>query len=213
MTVNKGMLFVLSGPSGVGKATILSHFMKTRTDCALSISATTRPCRKEKEVDGVHYHFISREEFQKKLDAGEMLEHAEYAGHLYGTPLNPMTEQRQQGKHVILEIEVQGAFQVRKKCPDAVLIFVMPPDAQSLLDRLKGRGTETGSMIRTRMQASVEEMLLAEMYDYIVVNQNIDTCCSHLSAIITAASCQPKHMRDILVNYWNQRFPEETAEL
>ncbi|MBQ7083459.1 MAG: guanylate kinase, partial [Oscillospiraceae bacterium] len=138
---NKGLLIVFSGPSGVGKGTVLKEYLKKYPDTAFSVSATTRSPR-EGEVDGQHYYFMSRSDFDRLVENDGFLEHAEFAGNCYGTPRGPVEENLQKGIDVVLEIEVQGALQVKEKCPDALLIFVMPPSFEELRRRLFGRGTE-----------------------------------------------------------------------
>ena len=138
---NKGLLIVLSGPSGCGKGTMVAELLK-RGDCAVSVSATTRQPR-EGEIDGTHYYFLSKEEFQQRIDNNGLLEYAEYCGNYYGTPRAEVDRLRAEGKHVILEIEVQGALQVKKRCPEAILVFTVPPTVSELSRRLHKRGTET----------------------------------------------------------------------
>jgi len=197
---DRGLLIVLSGPSGVGKDTVLQQFLQNRTDCILSVSATTRPPR-EGEADGVNYYFMPRAAFERLANAGEMLEYAEYSGNLYGTPAEKVEERRRQGKHVILEIEVQGALQVREKCPDAVLVFLMPPSVEVLRRRLQNRGTESPEVVEKRMAVAEYEMAKAAEYDYIIVNRSVDESCVQLGAVITAAGCSVKHMQHL---FWRE---------
>ncbi|MBR3269261.1 MAG: guanylate kinase [Oscillospiraceae bacterium] len=191
MNKNKGLLIVLSGPSGSGKGTLVAEILK-RGDCAVSVSATTRSPR-EGEIDGVHYHFISREEFEQRIREDGLLEYAQYCDNFYGTPRKEVEEMRAQGKHVILEIEVQGAFQIRERCPEAVLVFTTPPTLEELNRRLHKRGTETEEVIEKRIARAKEEMPLAEQYDYIVLNDRLEDAVADLNAVIRAASLRPAY--------------------
>jgi guanylate kinase len=168
--MKKGLLFVISGPSGTGKGTVVKHLLKTGK-FFFSVSATTRAPRDE-DINGVTYHFISREEFCKKIESGEMLEHAEFSGNLYGTPKFAVEAALNEGKNVILEIETKGALQVREKMPEAVLIFILPPDIATLRARLEGRGTESAEVIDLRMAQVKREIALLPRYDYAIVNEN-----------------------------------------
>lgn len=192
-----GLLIVFSGPSGVGKDTLLRRFLQTRDDCVLSVSATTRTPRRD-ETDGVDYFFMSRERFGELAAKGEMLEYAQYGGNFYGTPRGAVDQQLAKGKNVILEIEVQGAMQIKRKRPEAVFVFVMPPDWDSLRGRLAGRGTETEETIAQRLGDARAEIFGAKEYDYIIVNDDIDRCVRALDAVITAAGCAYENMKDFI---------------
>ncbi len=191
---NKGMLIILSGPSGCGKGTMV-HEILQRGGFAVSISATTRKPRTG-EIPDVHYYFLSREEFQQRIADDLMLEHAEYCGNYYGTPREKVEQLREQGIHVILEIEVQGALQVKEKCPDAVLIFTMPPNIQELRRRLTKRGTETADVIEQRIARAKEELPLASRYDYIVINDALETAVDDFCTIIHAESLKYENMTE-----------------
>ena len=193
----RGALIVVSGPSGVGKDSVLKEFMPGRDDVCLSISSTTRPPRPD-EVHGKNYYFISREEFEKKLADRAMLEYAEYAGHYYGTPKKWVEKTLSSGKHVILEVELVGALKIRAIRPDAVFVFLMPPSLRTLRDRLIGRGTETPQSIDKRLKTAEEEILHASGYDYIIVNNTLADSCQKLSAVIAAAELRTKHVKDII---------------
>lgn len=184
--MKKGLLIIFSGPSGCGKGTIVQEIIKDENFC-LSVSATTRQPR-EGEINGVHYHFLSREEFQSRIDSGTMLEYAQYCDNFYGTPADMVEKMRNEGKNIILEIEVQGALQVMKKCPDAVTIFVLPPSISELERRLHKRGTEAEEVIAKRIARAKEEIPLAENYKYVMMNDALETAVSDFYAIARAES-------------------------
>ena len=167
-----GIPFVLSGPSGCGKGTIVKALLEKHADTfALSVSATTRDPRVG-EVDGVHYYFITKEEFERRIEDQQILEYTSYCGNYYGTPKKELYERTVSGINVILEIEVEGAMNVRRLCPEAVLIYVLPPDAETLEARLRGRGTNTEEDIANRLATAREEIRCLPDYDYIVINEN-----------------------------------------
>ncbi len=168
--MKKGLLFVISGPSGTGKGTVMKHLLETG-EYFYSVSATTRAPRGE-DKEGVTYYFVTREQFEEKIAQGEMLEYAEYSGNYYGTPKFAVENALAAGKNVILEIETLGALQVKKIMPEAVLIFILPPDIETLRARLVGRGTESAEVIETRMAQVQREVALLGEYDYAVVNEN-----------------------------------------
>ena len=183
---DKGLLIVLSGPSGVGKGTVRSALFEMEGhDLVYSISMTTRKPR-EGEQDGREYFFVSREEFEQKIAEGKMLEYAEFVNNYYGTPLDKVEEQLKLGKEVVLEIEVQGAMQVREKMKDAIFIFIAPPSIDALYKRLTRRGTESEEVIRERCEKATREIGLAYMYDYIVVNDEVRNAADKIIAIIRA---------------------------
>ena len=179
----RGNLFVVSGFSGSGKGTIMKELLKRYDNYALSISATTRAPR-EGETDGREYFFKTREEFEKMIAKEELIEYAEYVNNYYGTPRAYVEEQLTAGKDVILEIEIQGALKVKEKYPDTLLMFVTPPSAQVLKDRLVGRGTETAEVIDSRMKRAVEESQGVEKYDYLVINDDLERCAKEMHSII-----------------------------
>lgn len=181
----KGLLVVLSGPSGSGKGTIIHDFLKINPKIYLSISATTRAPRKG-EINGSHYYFISRSEFEQLIENNGMLEYAVYCENYYGTPKKEILESINEGKDVFLEIEVQGAMQVKKAYPDAVLIFIIPPNLKELQARLIGRGTESDDVINQRLSTSIEEIKYAENYDYIVINDTVASAIKDVTSIISA---------------------------
>ena len=183
--MNKGLVIVLSAPSGCGKGTILKEILDQSEDIRLSVSATTRSPRPGEE-DGKDYFFLDRKEFEEMIQNGEMLEHAEYAGNLYGTPKGPVDAWSEDGIDVILEIEVQGGSQVKEKLPDCVSIFILPPSFAELNRRLHKRGTETEEVIRRRLALAKAEMEHAEDYDYIVVNNDLKDAVEDVKRIIAA---------------------------
>jgi len=190
MIKERGLLIVLSGPSGVGKGTVRKElFSQPNTNYEYSISMTTRNPR-EGEVDGVDYFFKTREEFETLIDHGGLLEHAEFVGNYYGTPLAYVNETLDAGRDVFLEIEVQGAAQIRKKAPDALFIFLAPPSLTELQDRLVGRGTETAEVIAKRIATASEELEMMSLYDYVVENDEVTNACDRINAIIKAEHCR-----------------------
>lgn len=182
----RGLLIVLSGPSGVGKGTVRrALFQMPNHDLVYSVSMTTRAPRLG-EVEGVDYYFVSKETFLQRIKENKFLEWAEFVGNYYGTPRDKVEEQLEQGKEVVLEIEVEGALQVRKQMKDAVFIFLVPPGKQALYERLKQRGTDSLDMIDKRMKKAESEFLLAHKYDYIVVNDEVNNAADRIMAIIRA---------------------------
>ncbi|HRX91301.1 MAG TPA: guanylate kinase [Candidatus Izemoplasmatales bacterium] len=182
----RGLLVVMSGPSGVGKGTIRKAlFQIPDNNFCYSVSMTTRKPR-EGERDGIDYFFVSREEFEQHIKNGEMLEYAEFVGEYYGTPRSFIEKKLSEGKEVIMEIEVQGALQVREKMPEAVFIFIVPPSKQALYDRLIKRGTEANDVIQKRIVKAEREFILAYKYDYIVVNDDVENAADRIYAIIRA---------------------------
>ena len=182
---NRGILIVVSGFSGSGKGTIMKELMKQYPkQYALSVSATTRAPRPG-ETDGVEYFFKSREEFLAMIEAEALVEYAEYVGNFYGTPRAYVEEQLAAGRDVILEIEIQGALKIRQRFPDALLLFVTPPGVEELKNRLIGRGTETMEVIESRLARAIEEAEGIEAYDYLIVNDILDTCVQEVHSIIT----------------------------
>ena len=181
---NKGLLIVLSGPSGVGKGTILKEFTNDpELKLAFSVSMTTRE-KRPGEVEGVNYFYVTKERFEQAKQNGELLECAEFVGNCYGTPLHEVERLRNEGKNVLLEIEVQGAKQVVEKVPDALTIFIVPPSMEELEKRIRGRGTESEEVIASRLNKARSELQLADQYQYVVCNDDIHTAANKITTII-----------------------------
>ena len=182
---NSGLLLIVSGPSGVGKGTICKALLeKYPQEYVLSVSATSRAPR-ENEVDGREYHFRTRDEFEKMIEMDLLLEHAKYTDNYYGTPRKWVEDKMKEGLNVILEIEYQGGFQVREKLPESLMIFIMPPNVEELKARLANRGTETPDQIRQRLEKAEEEMRIAEKYDHIIVNEDVEKSVEMLHNIVS----------------------------
>ncbi len=187
----EGLLVVISGFSGAGKGTIVKELLR-RHDCyRLSISATTRKPRTGEE-DGREYFFVSKEQFEKLIAEEGLIEYASYVGNYYGTPRAYVEEQRRAGKDMLLEIEIQGALKVREKFPEAILIFITPPDAETLKKRLVGRGTETEEQISARLSRAAEESSFMKDYDYLIINDDLDTAVEELHHLIASQHCSMK---------------------
>lgn len=193
----KGLLLVISAPSGGGKGTILQELFRRDGNLRLSVSATTRGPRPGEE-HGKQYFFISREEFEGMIAAGEMLEHAQYVGNYYGTPRGPVEDWRRQGRDVVLEIEVQGGQQVKQLAPDCVSVFILPPSMGVLEKRLRGRGTEPDETVRQRLDTARQEIPCARGYDYIVYNDRLEDAVDDLRAIIRAEKRKYSRNRDCI---------------
>ena len=180
--MSKGKLVVISGASGVGKGTVLGIMMKKREDLKFSVSATTRPPRPS-ETDGVHYYFVTKEQFEEMIATGQMLEYSAHAANYYGTPRAQAEEKMQTGS-VLLDIEPNGAGQVKKAAPDAVLVFIMPPSMEELERRLRGRGDTSEEQIAMRLERAVWEMEQRHWYDHVVVNDDAERCAEEILNII-----------------------------
>ncbi len=199
---SKGALIVISGPSGGGKGTVVKALMEMMPELGVSVSATTRAPR-EGEIDGREYYFISRDDFEEMIGDGEVLEYTTYCGNYYGTPKKEAERVTGEGRDLILEIEVDGAAQVKAKFPEAVKIMLIPPSLSELERRLRGRGTETEEVIQSRLARAVEEIALAPTYDYVVVNEagDIEGCASKLIGIINAEHNRTCRMKEVIDNF------------
>ena len=193
----QGILVVVSGFSGAGKGPLMKELLKRYDNYALSVSATTRQPR-EGEKDGEDYFFVNREYFQQMIEEGRLVEYAQYVNHYYGTPRDYVEKKMAEGKDVILEIEIQGALKVKKRFPDALLIFVTPPSAGELRRRLVGRGTETIEVINARLRRAAEEASGMEAYDYLLINDEIDACVEQMHQLITLQHSKTCYHLDFL---------------
>ncbi|SEB44368.1 guanylate kinase [Paenibacillus sp. GP183] len=200
---DRGILIVLSGPSGVGKGTVCAALRKSSPDLVYSVSATTRDPR-QGEIEGVNYFFKTRDQFQHMIDNDEVLEWAQYVDNFYGTPKRFVEDTLRSGKDVILEIEVQGALKVKQKFPEGVFIFLLPPSLNELQNRIVTRGTESDESIRSRMTVAVDEIRLMDHYDYAIVNDRVETACSKIQSILIAEHCKRERMYPKIVQWINE---------
>lgn len=199
----RGMLLVISGPAGSGKGTVVKALRTMLPDLGFSVSATTRAPRPGEE-DGVQYYFMSRDDFEEALARGEILEHTVYVGNYYGTPRAEVERVLSQGKDMILEIETDGAMQVKRLYPEALTVMLLPPDAAVLEARLRGRGTEKDDVIRTRLARAHEEIAVSDRYDYIVVNEDggAEQCAADIAGILAAERHRPARMKRVTENFF-----------
>ena len=200
--MDKGLILVVSGPAGSGKSTV-NRFIRENEDYVFSISRTTRYMRPG-EVDGEDYYFVTKEYFKQKIEENDFLEHAEYCGEFYGTPKSLVYDKIEQGKNVILEIEVDGAMQVKERCPEAVFIMLLPPSFAVQEERLRGRGTETEEKIQKRLNQTVNEIPYANKYDYIVFNPDGKSkeAAEDIFAIVRAEKLASKRHVDVITKYF-----------
>ena len=185
----RGLLIVISGASGTGKGTVCKKLLADLPEVAYSISATTRTPRPG-EVDGREYYFLSKDEFQTWIAEEKFLEYANVYGNFYGTPINKIEERLNRGEDIILEIDVQGALSVKKKCPEGIYIFLLPPSLEELKNRIEGRGTENPESLSRRLKNAVAEIKIGLQYDYVVVNDTIDNAAAQIKSILTAERCK-----------------------
>lgn len=188
--MRRGKTFIICGPSGVGKGTVVARLLASDPTLYFSVSATTRAPRNG-EVDGVHYHFLSREQFQQWIAVDAFLEHAEFVGNYYGTPKKYVDAAMEQGRDVLLDIEIQGAEQVHRQRPEVVRIYVAPPSWAELERRLIGRGTEDMEKVRSRLERGKQEFAAASSFDYFVINDTVDNAVTEIRAIMLAEHCRP----------------------
>ncbi|WP_102400616.1 guanylate kinase [Haloimpatiens massiliensis] len=193
---SKGLLIVISGPSGTGKGTICKEFLK-RNDFWLSVSATTRSPR-EGEMHGKDYYFLSKEEFEGKIKEEDFLEYAHVYNNYYGTPKSNVIEKLEKGKDVILEIDIQGAINVKKAYKEAILIFILPPSYEELKNRIVNRGTETEESLKTRLQSANREIECSKDYDYVVLNDTVEAAVKRVESVVLAEKCKLKNMQSLI---------------
>ncbi len=194
---NKGLLLVISGPSGAGKGTVISSLMNKNESIHYSVSATTRYIR-EGEKNGINYFFLSKDEFEKEISNDGMLEYANYCGNYYGTPKKAVMEKLEAGIDVILEIEIQGALQIKKKFSDAVLIFIIPPKFSDIEKRLVGRNTESTEVIKKRIETAKNEINYINQYDYVVINDDVENAAVKIKSIISAEKNKYLNMKEYI---------------
>ena len=195
---NKGLLIVISGPSGAGKGTICKALLEKRQDIEVSVSATTRNPR-DGEIDGVNYHFLKKEDFLKKLEQGDFLEYAQVYGNFYGTPKSNVEEVLESGKNVILEIDIQGALKVKEKATEGVFIFILPPSMEELKQRIIKRGSETPESLMTRFKSAYQEINYVSKYNYAVVNDNVEDAVHKIECILTAEMCRVDRLKETVI--------------
>lgn len=200
MKPKRGLLVVLSGPSGSGKGTVLKRAMQKYEQLELSVSVTTRAPRAG-EIDGVNYYFSTPEAFEKRLEENGFLEWAEFCGNYYGTPRDKVEQRLSEGKDVVLEIEVQGAMKVQKAFPDAVLVFNLPPSFEELKNRLTGRQTEPPEVVEKRLNTAVWELSQAENYDYVIVNDNVEDAANAFLSILSSEKCKTARNKALLAQF------------
>ena len=196
---NRGLLIVISGPSGAGKGTICKALLEKIDDLFISVSATTRSPR-EGEVDGVNYHFLTKEDFISKVERNDFLEYAEVHGNMYGTPKFKVEEMLEQGKNVILEIDIQGALKVKENFSEGVFIFILPPSMEELKQRIIKRGSETQESLMTRFKNAYQEINYVSKYNYAVVNDEVDTAVEKIEGIIVAEKCRVDRIKDTILD-------------
>lgn len=198
--MRKGVLLVLSGPSGSGKGTLVKEYTDKHPEVFLSVSATTRKPR-EGEVHGINYFFLTVDEFKKRIEEKGFLEHAQFCENYYGTPRESVEQKLNEGVDVILEIDVQGAMQVKENCPEAVLVFTLPPSYEILRERLIGRGTEAMDVVEKRLNEAHNEIKYADKYDFVIINDSIETAAEELGAIFTSSRCRRENNTEFIKEF------------
>lgn len=201
--MNKGRVYIISGPSGSGKDSVLKKVFERMPDIAFSISSITRPMRPG-EVEGEKYNFISREKFEDMLANDQLLEHNVFVGNYYGTPKAPVVECIESGKDMLIEVDVNGAMQIRQKMPEAVSIFIMPPSLEVLKKRLTGRGTDSAEVIEKRLYEALREIGCAKDYDYIVVNDDLDVAANDFVSIMSVDKFKTDRSLELINNILNK---------
>ena len=199
LSKGRGLLIVISGPSGAGKGTICKSFMDRNKDVALSVSATTRAPRKG-ELEGVNYYFMTKDEFKDKIDSNDFLEYAEVYDNCYGTPKSNVEEILESGKDVILEIDIQGALKVKENTEEGVFIFILPPSMQELKNRIINRGSETKESLMKRFKSAYKEINFISKYNYAVVNDKVEIAVEKLEAIISAEKCRVDRIKESILD-------------
>ncbi|WP_026889168.1 guanylate kinase [Clostridium beijerinckii] len=199
ITKGRGLLIVISGPSGAGKGTICKRFMEKNEDVTLSVSATTRAPRVG-EVEGINYFFMSKEQFEEKIESNDFLEYAEVYDNYYGTPKSNVEEMLEDGKDVILEIDIQGALKVKENTREGVFVFILPPSMEELKQRIINRGTETQESLMKRFKSAYKEINFISKYNYAVVNDKVEIAVEKLEAIISAEKCRVDRIKDSILD-------------
>ncbi|MNM46485.1 MULTISPECIES: guanylate kinase [Clostridium] len=197
--VTRGLLIVISGPSGAGKGTICKELLDKNDDLYISVSATTRNPR-DGEIDGVNYYFIDRSEFMKKIEADDFLEYAEVYGNFYGTPKSKVEEMLLSGKNVILEIDIQGALKVKENSKEGIFVFILPPSMEELKQRIIKRGSETTESLMTRFKSAYQEINYVSKYNYAVVNDQVEEAVKKIEAILTAEKCRVDRIKENILD-------------
>lgn len=196
---NRGVLIVISGPSGAGKGTICKALLDKHKEIQLSVSATTRSPR-EGEIDGINYHFLTKENFLQRVSENDFLEYAEVYGNYYGTPKSNVEEILDSGKDVILEIDIQGALKVKEQSEDGVFIFILPPSMEELKQRIIKRGSETPESLMTRFKSAYQEINYVSKYNYAVVNDTVDSAVNKIESILTAEKCRVDRLKETILD-------------
>ena len=207
----RGALIIISGPSGSGKGTIVEELVKRNKNVWLSISCTSRAIR-QNEIPNKSYYFITKEEFLSKLDKGEFLEHNEYNGNYYGTPKEHIEERLQQGTDVILEIDVNGARQIKEKLPETICVFILPPSLEELKKRLVGRGSETKESMLARFKIAYQELNEITTYNYVVINENVEDAVKKVESIISSEKCRVNRIEEVYLANTEEKLHELLME-